>query len=499
MKAMNLYLVSRAAGSSDFSLLVRELTGEIHYKEYSRHEAESLRALTDELTPHLMDRCRDGGSWASFLDGFYFSYTIAHISKEFDLLKISGDGDCVLNIELKSESIEEERISKQLAQNRYYLSHISKTIYSYTYVMETGTLYVLNDKGHMRVSSMAELAEVLCKPVFAEYVEKDLDLYFRAADYLISPAAEPEKFLQGGYFLTNQQEEFKRKILETLKEDTPDTPAPFIVVIGAAGTGKTLLLFDLAMALSKRKRVLLLHGGRLQSGHRIIDERLRNVDLREADCFDDTEDYTCLLADEANRIPADIMDRVVSYVRGHNVPCIMTYDPHLLAGRETTMMQAEERITDLSTQTLEFTGNIRINRPVFSFLKALFHQKNLPAAVDYSCIDVLYGRTREEVQAGLLYYMTKGYRKITLPGGGGEIGEGLGADEIVGLEFDCVLVIVDDRFYYDEDMHLRADGPASGEAFNLLYEGISRTREKLCVLVYHNEKLFSDILRLRER
>ena len=499
MKAMNLYLVSRAAGSSDFSLLVRELTGEIHYKEYSRHEAESLRALTDELTPHLMDKCGDGGSWASFLDGFYFSYTIAHISKEFDLLKISGDGDCVLNIELKSESIEEERISKQLAQNRYYLSHISKTIYSYTYVMETGTLYVLNDKGHMRVSSMAELAEVLCKPVFAEYVEKDLDLYFRAADYLISPAAEPEKFLQGGYFLTNQQEEFKRKILETLKEDTPDTPAPFIVVIGAAGTGKTLLLFDLAMALSKRKRVLLLHGGRLQSGHRIIDERLRNVDLREADCFDDTEDYTCLLADEANRIPADIMDRVVSYVRGHNVPCIMTYDPHLLAGRETTMMLAEERITDLSTQTLEFTGNIRINRPVFSFLKALFHQKNLPAAVDYSCIDVLYGRTREEVQAILLYYMNKGYRKITLPGGGGEIGEGLGADEIVGLEFDCVLVIVDDRFYYDEDMHLRADGPASGEAFNLLYEGISRTREKLCVLVYHNEKLFSDILRLRER
>ena len=346
---------------------------------------------------------------------------------------------------------------------------------------------------------MAELAEVLCRPVFAEYVEKDLDLYFRAADYLISPAAEPEKFLQGGYFLTNQQEEFKRKILETLKEDTPDSPAPFIVVIGAAGTGKTLLLFDLAMALSKRKRVLLLHGGRLQSGHRIIDERLRNVDLREADCFDDTEDYTCLLADEANRIPADIMDRVVSYVRGHNVPCIMTYDPHLLAGRETTMMQAEERITDLSTQTLEFTGNIRINRPVFSFLKALFHQKNLPAAVDYSCIDVLYGRTREEVQAILLYYMNKGYRKITLPGGGGEIGEGLGADEIVGLEFDCVLVIVDDRFYYDEDMHLRADGPASGEAFNLLYEGISRTREKLCVLVYHNEKLFSDILRLRER
>ena len=48
-------------------------------------------------------------------------------------------------------------------------------------------------------------------------------------------------------------------------------------------------------------------------------------------------------------------------------------------------------------------------------------------------------------------------------------------------------------------MNLRADGPASGEAMNLLYEGISRTRERLCILVFHNERLFSDILLLRER
>ena len=499
MKAMNLYLVSRAAGSDAFSLLVRELTGGMRSKEYSRHEAESLRALTDELAPHLTDRCPDGGSWAAFLDGFYFSYTIAHISKEFDLLKISGDGNCVLNIELKSESIEEERIAKQLAQNRYYLSHISKTIFSYTYVMETATLYYLNDRGYMRVSSMDELADVLCRPAFLDYVEKDLDLYFRAADYLISPAAEPEKFLQGGYFLTNQQEEFKKKILETLKEGSDEEQAPFIAVTGAAGTGKTLLLFDLAMALSRRKRVLLLHGGRLQSGHRIINERLHNVDLCEPARFDDSADYTCLLADEANRIPADLMDRVISYVRTRKVPCIMTYDPHILAGRENAMMQAERRIADLSTLTLEFTGNIRINRPVFSFLKALFHQKNLPAAADYSCIDVLYANTRGEALSILDYYRNKGYQKITLPGGGGDIGRGLSADEIVGLEFDCVLVILDDRFYYDEDMNLRAGGPASGEAISLLYEGISRTREKLCILVYSNGRLFSDILSLRER
>ena len=253
------------------------------------------------------------------------------------------------------------------------------------------------------------------------------------------------------------------------------------------------------MALSKRKRVLFLHGGKLQSGHKVINERLRNVDLIEADRFDDSTDCAYLLADEANRIPAAIMDRVLRYVRLQKVPCIMTYDPHLLTGQEENMVKAEERITDLSTLVLEFTGNIRINRPVFSFLKALFHQKNRPAAADYSCIDVLYAQTRPEALSILVYYRDKGYHKITLPGGGGAIGRGLNADEIVGLEFDSVLVILDDRFYYDHDKNLRAGGTDSEEALNLLYEGVSRTREKLCILVFHNEKLFAEILSLRER
>jgi hypothetical protein len=33
---------------------------------------------------------------------------------------------------------------------------------------------------------------------------------------------------------------------------------------------------------------------------------------------------------------------------------------------------------------------------------------------------------------------------------------------------------------------------------NLLYEGISRTRERLCIVVLGNEKLFDNILSIRE-
>ena len=57
------------------------------------------------------------------------------------------------------------------------------------------------------------------------------------------------------------------------------------LISGKTGTGKTLLLFDLAMVLSKKKKVLLLHAGPLRKGHMIIHERLRNVDLFSAASF----------------------------------------------------------------------------------------------------------------------------------------------------------------------------------------------------------------------
>ena len=498
MKAMNLYLLSRAVGGDRFSKLARELTGSAYEKQYSEHEAESLRALTDGVAAVLKERAEEGEDWVCHLDGFYFSFTIAHISKEFDLLKISEDGDAVLNIELKSENVEESRIQKQLSQNRYYLSHISRTIYSFTYVMETDTVYNLNDRGHMRVCSMEDLADVLCRPAFSGYVEKDLDQYFRASDYLISPAAEPDRFLSGSYFLTNQQAEFKRKILEVFSESGADTENPVIAVKGTAGTGKTLLLFDLAMTLSKKKRVLLLTGGNLQKGHIVLDERLKNVFIRTDDSFRENEEWDYLFLDEANRISEDGLKRIMEYVGSRGIPCIMAYDPHVLTDARGRLAEVEKRILCYSTLLLEFTGNIRINRPMFSFLQNLFHTKEKARNVDYSCIDVLYAANGDDAAAILSYYREKGYRKITLPGEGGKFCAGLGEEEIVGNEFDCILLILDSRFYYDNEKRLRCRGEAADEALNLLYEGISRTRERLCIVVLGDEELFDSILSVRE-
>lgn len=163
MHALNLFTLTRAdADSADYTGLLNALSDRSSRRQASSQEAQSLCALVNRLaswfTAHPAGDCTN---WLSFLDGFWFSYSIAHISKEFDLLKFSADAEHVLNIELKSASVTEDRIRRQLGQNRYYLSNVSKMIYSFTYVMETDTLYQLNEKKYFRKVGFEELAAVL--------------------------------------------------------------------------------------------------------------------------------------------------------------------------------------------------------------------------------------------------------------------------------------------------------------------------------------------------
>lgn len=573
MKALNLYTLTRTRDPKTFSALLQALSGSPWKRTCSVHEMRSLCSLVDALDKHFSRHPfqengqqdlteQESGSaapssyraeWIRCLDGFYFSYTIEHISKEFDLLKLSADAGCVLNIELKSEAVEEERIRRQLEQNRYYLSHISRTILSYTYVMETDTLYYCNDRGFLRECGIDELARALRRPALQDYIGENIRECFRAQDYLISPVKNPEKFLTGRYFLTNQQFDFRRQILETfqdyeksLKEikdlREPEGPdyseeVPVVSLTGGAGTGKTLLMLDLAVELSRKKRVLFLHGGPLREGHREIDRRLHKVsiqsgtdrtlsvpqdkgtlaatqdpgisaDLQEPGALAASQDlgvlaatqdsgvltvlrdYSFLLVDEANRLSSEIIVRLIGAAASLRIPTVFSYDPHTILGTVPRMEDAEAVIAAHETMQLELSGNIRINRPIYSFLRALFYQKDAAPHSDYSCIDILYASDRHEEQLLTSYCRARGYKLIP------ENSDYFRSGEIISQEFDKVLMVLDSRFYYDETLRLCADSSAD-MALPLLYEGLSRAKERLCLLVVGNKTLFEQLLAIR--
>ena len=200
MRPVNLYLLTRDMDKNTYTEFENILSARKERMQIKEHEFGSLRRLVDIL--------QEKGVTIAQLDGFFYSYTIRQIGKEFDLLKIDAPNR-VLNIELKSMSVTEEKIERQLLKNKYYLGTLADRLDMYTYVEETDSLYTLQDN----VLKKAEFSELVCAvKSFFEYGTDNPDKLLQAKNYLISPLNMPKEFLEGRYFLTQQQEMINLKI-----------------------------------------------------------------------------------------------------------------------------------------------------------------------------------------------------------------------------------------------------------------------------------------------
>ena len=195
-------------------------------------EREDLRSFINSLRKHITN--------IKVLDGYYFGFTIPQISKEFDILRIGKES--IINIELKNETT--EKIEKQLKQNRYYLNFLGKRTFYFTYITEEDKLYELENDNLVAVDF-----EKLSKLLFTQEIEEieNINQLFFPSNYLVSPFNSTDKFIDNEYFLTKHQEDIKKKIIDSDKKKYP-----FFTIKGGAGTGKTLLVYDIAKDLTKK-------------------------------------------------------------------------------------------------------------------------------------------------------------------------------------------------------------------------------------------------------
>ena len=233
---INIHLLSRAVKPQTFNRLWQHASG--NHNSIKPHEISSLRALADGLMT-----C---GTKIQHMDGFFFGYTIPQISKEFDLLKFT---ECnVLDIELKSQTVPLESIISQLQQNRYYLSHLQKETALFTVVTDSMNCYTLDKHGRLRQVPLSKLAEHIVG-MGVSYLS-GIEGMFRPSRFLVSPLNEPTQFIRKEYFLTGAQEAIARDVLRQINK-----PAPFrfISLVGRPGSGKTLLLYDIAREVSRER------------------------------------------------------------------------------------------------------------------------------------------------------------------------------------------------------------------------------------------------------
>ncbi len=489
MKPINIYALTRISDTSRLERLERQMSGRTRYLKIKQWEIEGLRQFCDRLE-EVLDTAAD-------MD-FYYSFTMPKLGKEFDLLRINDN--CVVNVELKSGNVTDDTIRRQLMQNRYYLALLGKNMHFYTYISKTDRLVRLSHGGRLLDTKWERLADVLAeqKDCYTDSIEE----YFKEEKYLISPLVAPERFLRQEYFLTAQQKDIKNKILKTIQQKKGEMTVQGFT--GLPGTGKTILLYDIAMRLSWSEKVCVLHFGSHEAGLEQLNERLKRVDFyycQDAETISIGEKYSAILVDEGHRISAGMMEDILGYGREWRVPVVFTYDrEESIASEERRECGAEliEKIPGYIKYCL--TNRIRMNKELSSFISRIMSPHGRSHRRDYSSVSVAFAKNNDEAEKILHKFQEEGYIYIwdsllglREPGEEREIE----MQSAICKEFDKVVMLVDESFVYNAEGYLRcACDNRKGEDFRVknLFHGLSRAKKKIAVVVRGNEDVFDELL-----
>lgn len=434
----------------------------------------------------------------SLLDNFFVGYIIPQIGKEFDLLRFNKTN--VVNIELKSKA-SEEKILKQLKRNRYYLQFLDKEVSLFTYVQETEKLYML-DKEQLTPVSFDDLYKELIKDC-DEF--DDINKLFNPSNYLISPFNSTKKFMEEEYFLTEHQEEIRTNVMKVVETSTTE----FMALTGAAGTGKTLLTYDIAKELrNKGKRVLIVHCAQLNSGQRILQNNYE-WDICMAKTIKDTDltQYDIIIVDEAQRIYQAQFNDIKVNAEEKKMKCIFSFDEKQYLHNNEKSRNMTEKISEILTQPIyKLTDKIRTNKEIASFIKPLFDCNEKLSNLKYTNIDLCYCSQKQEVILLSKHLQQKGWKipRYT-PGTHStfcyeEYGtvEEESAHAVIGQEFDKVVAIIDNNFGYDEGGKLIANNRYYSQR-QMLYQILTRTRQKLYIIILNNEPMLKRCLEILKR
>lgn len=489
MKRVNIQSIFQAASGLNDRLKTQYF--EMFQIEPKEIELEGLQILCEELSEKTDD--------ASIFDNYFFGYTIPQISKEFDLLRL--DNHSIVNIELKSQT-NTDRIQTQLLKNRYYLGFLNREIYSFTFVSSDRTFYTLNEHDQLVVADVHDVIIVLRRQFETGEVD-DLNRLFNPSNYLISPFNSTEEFVQNKYFLTELQEKIKKASIDQIKT----AGISFISICGKAGTGKTLLTFDIAKELrGSGLKVLIIHCGILNAGHyKLVDVygwdivAIRDWGLKKL------SGYQLIILDETQRIRPWQFEQIVNGAKTHGVNCIFSYDQQQCLREWESKNNITQVIEDLTSSTLhELTKKIRTNKEIASFIVCLLDRGKKVEYLNRDNIELVYFQYSSDAEEHIRVAKNYGWTLINYTPSRGQrfpysnyrVLSAETAHEVIGQEFDKVLAIVDETFCYDGNKLSVADKYASAyyEPVKMLFQILTRTRRKLQIVIVNNEEVMSRCL-----
>lgn len=464
MKSVSIYALTRKQNLSNLSRLECHLSERDRPLKVRAWEINSMRALVDQLEKYMPEVYR--------LRLFY-SFQILRLGKEFDLLQVKENQ--IVNIELKSGAVSEDAIRRQLIQNRYYLAILGRPVRSYTYISSQNRLVRLTNHDHIVEAEW----EQLC----AELQEKsadfsgDLEDLFQAEWYLISPLTQPERFLKKEYFLTAQQKDIERQILKSIRIKR----GGYYHFSGLPGTGKTLLLYDIAMKLSGRQMVCIIHCGASGQEWKRLHERLRRivwVSDSQITAEMRLDEYGTVLVDEAHLLDKETLENIVEAAGKR--PVIFTSDCEDQLSPEEVDQSVKLGIAKLpEIQTFRLTNRIRTNEEISSFVQNMMHIPDYKSGRRFPHVTVFYANDDQEAANLIQDAKKQGYQHLL-------------ESEVAEKAYDSVAIILDGNYFYDSKKYLRS----KKRTVRNLFHQLNSAKEKLMLIVKNNEQVYAILLGL---
>lgn len=428
---------------------------------------------------------------------FSFGFIIPQIGKEFDLLRFGTRS--IINIELKSKS-SHEIIRSQLIKNKYYLRFLNLKLYLFTYVSNENRFYTLDENDELNLVDISKIIILLNR----QFVDTEINLskIFNPSDFLVSPFNSTERFINKEYFLTSEQDQFKSKIIKDVEVDNQQ----FIVVKGQPGSGKTLLIYDLAEYFTGQKNVIIIHCANLNEGQsKLIDNYNWNIIPIKHCSQINNQQYEIIIIDETQRIRKNQLGLIIDYAKKYNAIIIFSYDEKQVLQSDEKMNKIPEFIqNNTSAKIYTLTSKVRTNKEITAFIKSLFDRSRIIEQYQYESVELVYLNNMEEAQAfmssdivgdwTLINYTPslfgkhkyEDYHNPLIP---------TKTHNIIGQEFEKVIVVVDQDFKYQNDSLVYTKKCYYNPEL-MLYQNITRARNKVKVVIINNIEVMKRCLQI---
>lgn len=487
---MNLYTYYNVYNSTSLDVFKKYMKQE-HGVEQKDEDIKNFAVFFEKLIQNDFD--------ISLLNDIWLEYTIPHISKEFDLLRISEN--LIVNIEIKSESTL-EKINRQLTRNSYYLKGTGIDFICFTYIVKDDILYVFRENEIVE-TSYDELKNSF--QMQEKIYTDDLNLLFNPLQFLISPFNSTERFLDENYFLTSQQEEIEKEIIKIIKENK--NKFCVLGVKGKAGTGKSLLIYDITKkVMSDEMSVGIIHCGYLNDGHNKLKQHGYNI--FSAKEYEKVYDYDVIIIDESQRFWPEQMLNLIKYSKFNNKICIFSYDQEQIFESNEEMWNNSEKIESYAYKVFYLSNKIRVNDKMSAFIHGLFNLNKINKSYNYDNVEIVHFRDYSSAKKFIRFKRKNNCKFLNYTGSYSSvdpeiirkfpIGKENNSHHIIGQEFDDVIVALDDTFFYkDKKLYSKKWNNVRFNGVKMLYQNITRVRNKLYIVIINNEMLFEQILSIK--